>query len=204
MRNPRRLRSAPDAPSPRLLAARLRAAGLQIAPRSRRLLAWLLDVGLFVVPAVALVDLTGGLALLVRTARSVLGRELGILGNAAALPGSDLVGARTPLVQVLALVGVVVGFGLAWVVVRIVATAWTGRTPGKWLLGLRVVDEANPTTPPRLAKAALRWLVPQVSSAVPLPGTGAVVYAPVLKDPWRRGLHDRAAGTVVVRAGGSG
>jgi uncharacterized RDD family membrane protein YckC len=200
MRWKRRLEATPDAP--RQLAARLRAAGLQVAPGSRRLVAWVLDVALFVIPAFALVYLTGGFALLLRVAGALLGRELGILGNAGALPGSDLVGARTSLAQVLALVGVVIGFGLAWVVVRIVATASTGRTPGKWLLGLRVVDTANPRTPPRLGKAALRWLVPQVSGAIPLPGTGAVVYSPVLKDPWRRGLHDRAAGTVVVRATG--
>jgi uncharacterized RDD family membrane protein YckC len=127
-------------------------------------------------------------------------REPRLLGDGAALPGSDVLGVRTPLLQVLALVGVVVGFGLAWMVVRIGATAWVGRTPGKWLLGLRVVDAADPTRAPRLAKAALRWLVPQVSGAIPLPGTGAVVYPPIVRDPWRRGLHDRAAGTLVVRA----
>ena len=177
----------------------LRRAGLRVAPASRRLVAWLLDVTLFVLPAAAVIYVTGGMALMLRVTRQLAGRELGIVGNAAALPGSNLVGAHTTLGELGLLIGVVVVFGAAWVATRIVATARFGRTPGKWCLGLRVVDATNPTTPPSLAKSALRWLVPQVSSAVPLPGTGLLVYSPALRDRWLRGLHDRAAGTIVVR-----
>ncbi len=179
----------------------LRRAGLRTAPVGRRLAAWVLDVALFVVPAAAVVYLTGGMELMWRVVREVAGRELGVASNAA-LPGSNLVGAHTTLGELLALIGVVVVFGAAWVATRIVATARYGRTPGKWCLGLRVVDASDPTAHPSLAKAALRWLVPQFSGAVPLPGTGLLVYSPALRDRWLRGLHDRAAGTIVVRRAG--
>ena len=180
----------------------LRRAGLRVAPVRRRLLAWVLDVVLFVVPAAAVIYVTGGLALMLRVVREIAGRELGVVSSAAALPGSNLVGAHTALSEILLLGGVVGVFGAAWVATRIVATARFGRTPGKWCLGLRVVDATNPTATPSLAKAALRWLIPQMSGAVPLPGTGLLVYMPALRDRWFRGLHDRAAGTIVVDSRG--
>jgi uncharacterized RDD family membrane protein YckC len=181
------------------LERRLARLGVVIAPWPRRVAAWLLDVALFVIPAAGVIYLTGGFALVLRLVDETLGKELGLLGRgAAALPGSDLVGAHTAVVELVALLGVVVVFGAGWIVTRIGATSRFGCTPGKWCLRLRVVDVARPPAPPRLAKAALRWLVPQITGAVPLPGTGLLVYSPALRDRWGRGLHDRAAGTVVV------
>jgi uncharacterized RDD family membrane protein YckC len=196
----RRRTSDPPSGSRPDLETLLRGAGLRVAPMRRRILAWMLDVLLFVVPAAALIYLTGGLDLMLRAVREIAGRELGIVSSAASLPGSNLAGAHTTWSEALLLIGVVVVFGAAWVTTRIVATARYGRTPGKWCFGLRVVDATNPMAPPSLAKAALRWLIPQLSGAVPLPGTGLLVYSPALRDRWLRGLHDRAAGTIVVDA----
>jgi hypothetical protein len=41
-------------------------------------------------------------------------------------------------------------------------------------------------------------VLPQVSGLIPLPATGLLAYLPAFRDSRRRGLHDRAAGTVVI------
>ncbi|HKE88256.1 MAG TPA: RDD family protein [Vicinamibacterales bacterium] len=69
-------------------------------------------------------------------------------------------------------------------------TAACGQTIGKMAMKIRVVGEDAPLDP---ARAARRTLV----SAVSLLAVGAG-FIPVLVDPYRRALHDRAAGTRVV------
>ncbi|HEY1303090.1 MAG TPA: RDD family protein [Vicinamibacterales bacterium] len=69
-------------------------------------------------------------------------------------------------------------------------TAACGQTIGKMAMKIRVVGEDGPLDP---ARAARRTLV----SAVSLLAVGAG-FIPVLVDPYRRALHDRAAGTRVV------
>ena len=80
-----------------------------------------------------------------------------------------------------------------------------GQTVGKRALGIRVVtvDGGLPPTP---AQAFVRVVVPQVLFFSPSDTIAAVgpfwalaVYLPVFFEPMRRGLHDRAAGTRVVR-----
>ena len=87
-------------------------------------------------------------------------------------------------------------------VYEIVFTAFTGQTLGKRLLRIEVVDVTT-GRPPRLDGASIRYLVPSVPALVP--GIGAVitlvVYLSAVWSPTRQGWHDRAAGTVVVRAG---
>ena len=74
-----------------------------------------------------------------------------------------------------------------------------GQTPGKMVLGIRVVrtvDQAVPGWGP----AFIRWAIPVAASIVPF---GAlVVYLWLLWDRRRQGLHDKAAGTIVVPAAG--
>jgi uncharacterized RDD family membrane protein YckC len=74
-----------------------------------------------------------------------------------------------------------------------------GRTVGKFATGTRVV---NQTDGGRVGwfSAVQRALVPVVFSAVPTAGwlLGAIVYAFAFLGPLRQGLHDRAAGTLVV------
>jgi uncharacterized RDD family membrane protein YckC len=82
----------------------------------------------------------------------------------------------------------------------------TGRTLGKRVFGLRIVDVTSGALPgPRAA--ALRWLVPAapaligwVSPEIASYTTwfSFVVYLPILKGPQHRGIHDLVAGTIVT------
>ena len=79
-------------------------------------------------------------------------------------------------------------------------TVFRGQTPGKMLIGTRVVMERTAGIP-GLGPSVLRWVVPGVF--VFLPGVSVVfmgIYGWLLFDSRRRGLHDKAAKTVVVRA----
>ncbi len=79
-------------------------------------------------------------------------------------------------------------------------TVSRGQTPGKMLTGTRVVMERTGQIP-NLGPSALRWVVPGLF--VFLPGVSvvaAVIYGWLLFDSRRRGLHDKAAKTVVVHA----
>ncbi|MGH9152006.1 MAG: RDD family protein, partial [Acidimicrobiales bacterium] len=84
-------------------------------------------------------------------------------------------------------------------------TAVRGQTLGKMALGTRVVD-AGTGALPTLWQASTRTVVPLAGLVVDVAlGTAAVgafwvltVYGWLLVDERRRGLHDRAAGTVVV------
>ncbi|HEY7625527.1 MAG TPA: RDD family protein [Ilumatobacteraceae bacterium] len=78
--------------------------------------------------------------------------------------------------------------------------ALLGRTVGKFAFGTRVVrmiDGQRPTW----SQAAMRALVPLAFGAIPRIGVylGLMVYSLALWNPLRQGLHDRAAGTLVVR-----
>lgn len=79
-------------------------------------------------------------------------------------------------------------------------TVSRGQTPGKMLIGTRVVMERTAQIP-GLGPSSLRWVVPGLF--VFLPGVSvvvAVIYGWLLFDGRRRGLHDKAAKTVVVLA----
>jgi uncharacterized RDD family membrane protein YckC len=88
-----------------------------------------------------------------------------------------------------------------WIVYQVVLIAWVGRTVGALAVGVRVaryVDGANP----RVDQAAMRALLPAAFVPIPVPFLNAgwiVVYLVALNNPLRRGLHDMAGGTVVIR-----
>jgi uncharacterized RDD family membrane protein YckC len=79
----------------------------------------------------------------------------------------------------------------------VVLLFWTERqgTPGKLVLGLRIVDAETGGTP-RIGRLVLRY-VGYLVSALPL-GLG---YLWALWDPRRQGWHDKMAGTLVIRTG---
>lgn len=88
---------------------------------------------------------------------------------------------------------------------EITLVAQWGRTVGKAVVGTRVVDAAYATMP-TLRQAAVRWLALAGGGFVALlhPSWAgfallwaAVAVLPVLVPPLHRGLHDRAAGTIV-------
>lgn len=82
----------------------------------------------------------------------------------------------------------------------VVPTALWGQTLGKIAVGTRVVAEQDGTLP-GWRRAALRWAVPGIAGRLPYIGlvVSFAVMASLLFDPRRRGLHDRLAGTIVVR-----
>lgn len=87
------------------------------------------------------------------------------------------------------------------IVYETVAVAVWGRTLGKWIMGLRVEDPHGER--PSWRRAAIRIAVPDLAAMIPLIGSGlltAAVYLTAIWNPLRQGLHDRAAGTIVVRA----
>ena len=127
-----------------------------------RLLAFVLDV-------VVIVWTTQATAWLVRTNDAILRRF-------ARIDYSELVLAGLPVIAA----AYYVGF---WML--------GGRTPGKWILGLRVVADDGQRI--RLSRAALR-LVGYVLSALPL----YAGFLWVLVDRERRAWHDRLAGTRVI------
>jgi uncharacterized RDD family membrane protein YckC len=75
-----------------------------------------------------------------------------------------------------------------------------GRTVGKIALGTRVVRLADGGRP-NWWEATMRALVPLSLGAIPRIGVflGVLVYSLALWNPLRQGLHDKAAGTLVVR-----
>jgi uncharacterized RDD family membrane protein YckC len=174
-----------------------------LAPLGRRASAWLLDVGLGSVLALGFVDVAGGRGDL-RAAwqlvafKSVNGKS-GHQLSAAMSPGGMNFATMKPVLGLLLLLGVVAGAGVAY---RVITTAVWGAGIGKWLLGIRVVVDAcgatAAPTPPGWARAWKRWAVPQAPGLIPLPATSVLAYLPAAKDHRRRGLHDRAAGTIVV------
>lgn len=80
--------------------------------------------------------------------------------------------------------------------------AFLGRTVGKMALGTRVVRLIDGGRP-GWSQAAMRALVPLAFASIPKIGVflGVMVYSIALWNPLRQGLHDKAAGTVVVRHG---
>lgn len=87
---------------------------------------------------------------------------------------------------IVSLVGYQVAFG----------SLWSGRTPGKWLLGLRVVDEQGfPASFTSHLLRGLFWPLEVVLVLVPVP-LGVILVATT---PRRQRLGDMVAGTVVVR-----
>jgi uncharacterized RDD family membrane protein YckC len=78
--------------------------------------------------------------------------------------------------------------------------ALTGRTVGKIALGTRVVRLVDGGRP-GWSESAMRALVPLSLGAIPRVGVllGVFVYSLAMWNPLRQGLHDKAAGTLVVR-----
>lgn len=94
------------------------------------------------------------------------------------------------------------GLGAAYEIVQI---ALWGQTPGKRLMGVKVVD-ADTGDLPGWGGASIRWAVPSLVSWIPfvggLAGTVIVVVSLVLlfTDPFGQVVWDKAAKTRVVRA----
>ncbi len=95
---------------------------------------------------------------------------------------------------------VLLGLFLFGAVYTVVPTALWGQTLGKIAVGSRVVAEEDGSLP-GWRRATIRWAVPGVVGRLPYVGlwVSLAVMASLVFDPRRRGLHDRMAGTIVVR-----
>ena len=95
---------------------------------------------------------------------------------------------------------VMVGLFLFGAVYTIVPTAVLGQTLGKIAMGTRVVVEADGTVP-GWRRSFVRWALPGLAGRLPVIGLGVslAIMASLVWDPRRRGLHDRMAGTVVIK-----
>jgi uncharacterized RDD family membrane protein YckC len=176
-----------------------------LAPLGRRASAWLIDASLGALLALGFVKLAGGEqdvrtlwhAMAFKSVSGPAGHDL----SAALNPATAGPSALAPIAGLLAILAVVTAGAVAY---RVVTTAKWGAGIGKALLGLRVVvDAATPPdetvgTAPGWGRSWRRWAVPQVPGLIPLPATGLLAYATAVRDPRRRGLHDRAAGTIVI------
>jgi uncharacterized RDD family membrane protein YckC len=85
-------------------------------------------------------------------------------------------------------------------VYEVVMIALLGRTVGKMAMGTRVVRLVDGERP-GWSDATMRALVPLSLGAIPRVGIvlAVLVYSMAMWNPLRQGLHDKAAGTLVVR-----
>jgi uncharacterized RDD family membrane protein YckC len=172
---------------------------VQLAEPWRRAAAWTLDVVPFLLIAY-------GLAVVVQGGRVQSALWPGVFTKnfdtkALGLPDVSL--SQPPTVAELQGLLLFAGamllvFGL-WMAYRVLLVWRSGRTLGKLVLGIAVVAAADPRRHPALGAAFRRGLVPQGVGLLPLPLTGMVPYLWLLKDSRNQGLHDRAAGTLVVK-----
>jgi len=90
-------------------------------------------------------------------------------------------------------------FVVMMVVYEVVLETWLGQTLGKMLFGVRDARHVNGTGPD-VSQVTLRALVPASVLAIPLVRVlYPFVYLTAGFSPMRRGVHDHAGGTVVVR-----
>jgi uncharacterized RDD family membrane protein YckC len=75
-------------------------------------------------------------------------------------------------------------------------TTLTGRSLGKMICGTRVARLADPR-PITMGTAAIRWVVMVLLNVVPFGGLADALY--IFSGEMKQTLHDKAAGTIVVR-----
>lgn len=193
-------RDAPTVPPPRLAPIVVDGTWIKVeaAQPWRRLVATLLDATPFLALGVWVAFLVQGSRVGSAVWPGLFTKQVDTksLGLPDISPTQPL--AAEQLIGLVVFAGALLSVYALWAAYRIGATARTGRTVGKWLLGIAVVDAADPRRNPSLTQSVRRFLVPQGVGLVPLPFTGWVPYLWILRDPQRRGLHDKAAGTLVV------
>ena len=146
-----------------------------------RLLAFLVDAAILSLLTGVYAALVGG-----SVAATLFALAVALNGLTPEVRGVAALGAG------LALLAVVVGATVLHVTYWVLFTGLTGRTPGKMVAGLRVVDAEGAR--PGIARAAMRELVGKFLAGLPL-WLGFVWAA---FDGRRQGWHDKIADTYVV------
>jgi uncharacterized RDD family membrane protein YckC len=117
------------------------------------------------------------------------------IGAALFIAGAQL-GLDTTGASVVTAVYALAAFAVLWGYYLLFELIWNGQSPGKRLIGLRVVREGG--RPISFAASAVRNLIRIVDFLPLFYGLGTVV---MFVDPRSRRLGDLAAGTLVVREG---
>ena len=157
----------------------------QLAPWWKRLLAIIIDALLIGVPLVIFFFVVVGVSLTQSLERDPVTGET--TTNGGLFTGSSL------LFQLVALIVTVAYYGL-------LNGGEKGQTVGKTALGIRVRDAVS-DQPIGLQRAAVRYLVDGLTGLVPVLALFALVDGLwPLWDPQRQALHDKLAGSVVLKA----
>jgi uncharacterized RDD family membrane protein YckC len=91
-----------------------------------------------------------------------------------------------------------VGLGVLY---EFLSVAWRSRTPGKWLLGLRIVrytDGQRPTATQSLLRALVPWAVLALPLGPFFIAAFLLVYGTGVAGELHRGIPDQAGGTLVI------
>jgi uncharacterized RDD family membrane protein YckC len=131
------------------------------------------------------------LAYLIDVLILALAWSVAIIAFSVFAPLIDVWGELSAIARVLALVGV---FFAQWGYWTVAEVLWKGQTPGKRLIGIRVVRQDG--SPVGVFESAVRNLIRIVDF---LPGFYPVGLITMLIDKQNRRLGDLAAGTVLVR-----
>ena len=164
-------------------------------PRSciwRRIAAYLVDLAMFGAVAVPALWFTAGSQLRADLSELILLKNL----SAEAL-GLDPTAASVPLRPALTVL-VLLATCLGWAWYRVQSSARWGASVGKYVFGLEVVDAETLEPGIGRSRGIKRWAPSQALALIPVPGIGMVCYVTALFNPRQQGLHDRAAGTLVV------
>lgn len=127
-----------------------------------------------------------------------------IILGALALFGVDSGDSATDEAETAAVVivlGVVALAAVIGLLYEVVLIAVRGQTLGKMMTGIKVVRADNGLVP-GWGKSIGRWIIPTVVAFIPAVGwlLSLLVYLSLLWDSARQGWHDKAAGTLVVKA----
>ncbi len=122
--------------------------------------------------------------------QAIIGVALGIIGGIIGVAATSLNRSAGPWVLALLVLGIFVVYAGYFAVFE---ALWRGQTPGKRLVGLRVIDVSG--SPVSVYAAILRNLIRIVDQ---LPGIYAIGIVSVLVTERQQRLGDLAAGTVVV------
>ncbi len=124
----------------------------------------------------------------------IIGLPLAVVIMVASDFDSDKGTLRIPL-------AVEVGTALVAALYEVVLIHLRGQTIGKRILGIQAV-RINDGARVDWTASSMRYLLPALPALIPIPGAfllTPVVYLAAIPDPLRRGWHDRAAGTIVVK-----
>lgn len=158
---------------------------LPLAPLGRRAAAWAIDLAIVLAASLVYTLLVSGGA-----AASLLAVALALGGVAPELEGAFRLGIAVTVATIVG--GMVALHALYWVLF----TGLQGQTPGKMLLGIRVVDARG--NRPGIARAFMREIVGKFLSKL----VCYLGYLWVFVDRHRQAWHDKIADTYVVADSG--